>query len=380
MKDAHVDTPPRILMVLSYFHPFRGGAENQALLLSENLRQQGLDVSVLTRSCKGLPAFEHIRAVPVYRCIKTFNARTLFGLRYFFSCLLFMILKRRQYDVLHCHIVQGFHSAAAVIAGLVCKKKVVIKIANTGLSSDFVHVKRVLGGKYILRFLKNADILVATSALSAAEARSEGFSDRQVAIIPNGVDTRRFTPSDAYVDARSRIVCAGRLVKVKGVDILIDAFAQLMRQGICGRLDIIGDGPERNCLLKKAADLGLSDHIRFHGEVGSVENFFDNTCIFVQPSLAEGMSNVLLEAMACGLPVIATRTGAAADIVRDGLNGLLIDPGSAEQIREAVKKVAADETSARALGANARSTIESACSIDSVAGQYVKLYRSLVTT
>ena len=67
----HTERKPMVLMVLSYFYPFRGGAENQALLLSENLRQKDLDVSVLTRSFEDLPAFETIRTVPVYRCIKT---------------------------------------------------------------------------------------------------------------------------------------------------------------------------------------------------------------------------------------------------------------------------------------------------------------------
>ena len=142
-------------MVLSYFHPFRGGAENQALLLSESLRQRGLDVAVLTRAFNHLPDFETIGSVPVYRHIQTVNARTLFGLWYFISCIFFMISKRKQYDILHCHIVQGFHSIAAVIVGRLFKKKVIIKIANTGVSSDFIHVRRVLAGGYSAFFEKN---------------------------------------------------------------------------------------------------------------------------------------------------------------------------------------------------------------------------------
>ncbi len=65
-----------------------------------------------------------------------------------------MIAKRKQYDILHCHIVQGFHSVAAVIVGKLCKKKVVLKIASSGVVNDFIQLKQVLGGKYILRFLK----------------------------------------------------------------------------------------------------------------------------------------------------------------------------------------------------------------------------------
>ena len=367
-------------MVVSYFYPFRGGAENQALLLSENLRHKGFDVSVLTRSFNNLPAVENIRTIPVYRVIKTVNARTLFGLRYFFSCIFFMIVQRKHYDILHCHILQGFHSIAAVIVGRLFKKKVVIKIANTGVSSDFMHVKRVLGGKYILRFLKKADRVVATSRLSALEARREGFADAQIAMIPNGVDTRRFKPSGRCGQARSRIVCVGRLVRVKGVDILIDAFDRLKREGTCTRLDIVGAGPESATLSIKAANLGCADAVVFHGEVGTVEDFFDTTCIFVQPSLAEGMSNVLLEAMACGLPVIVTRTGAATDIIQDSVNGLLVDTGSVEQICDAVRKIVSDADFAVRLGMSARTTIEENYSIDIVARRYMDMYRGLTAS
>ncbi len=371
---------PGILMVLSYFHPFRGGAENQALLLSKSLRQEGLDVSVLTRSFKNFPVRETISTVPVRRGIKTVNVRTLFGTGYFFSSLFFMIAQRKQYDILHCHIVQGFHSAAAVIAGRLFKKKVVIKIANTGVSSDFIHLKRVLGGKYLLRLLKKTDRLIATSRQTAIEARGEGFSDRQITMIPNGVDTQRFKPSDEYAHSRSRIVCVGRLVKIKGIDVLIESFSRLKREGFPGQLDIVGAGPEHSRLLKKALNFGCAGAVVFHGEVGNVEDYFDNTCIFVQPSLAEGMSNVLLEAMACGLPVIATRTGAATDILQDGINGLLVDVDSAGDIYDAVQKVMNDETFARLLGDNARKTVEDTCSIDGVARKYMELYRELLAS
>jgi len=367
-------------MVLSYFHPFRGGAENQALLLSEKLRQKNLDVSVLTRSFKHLPTSETIRTVPVCRLIKTVNVRTLFGLYYFFSCVFFMIVKRKQYDIVHCHILQGFHSAAAVFVGCLFKKKIVIKVAGTGVSSDFNYLRRVFGGKYILRFLKKTSRLIVTSNQSVAEAQREGFSNRQITIIPNGVDTRRFEPSDRLVDSRTRIVCVGRLIKGKGVDILIDAFSQMKREGLCRLLDILGDGPERDVLEKKAAELDCAEDITFHGEAGKVESFFDNTCIFVQPSLSEGMSNVILEAMASGLPVIATRTGAAADIIQDSVNGILVDAGSAEQIQDAVKKIVSDTIFAQLLGSNARKTVEETYAIDRVARKYLELYSELITS
>jgi glycosyltransferase involved in cell wall biosynthesis len=238
----------------------------------------------------------------------------------------------------------------------------------------------VRGGNAILRFLKKTDILVATSAQAAIEARREGFSDAQITMIPNGVDIRRFKPSGRSAHARSRIVCVGRLISGKGVDILIDAFAQLQREGICRQLDVVGSGPEYDTLSEKAAKLGCAGEVLFHGEVVDVERFFDATCVFVQPSLSEGMSNVILEAMSCALPVVATRTGAATDIIQDSVNGLLVDTGSAEQICDAVRKIVFDEAFARALGAHARKTVENTFSIESVARKYMELYRELIAS
>lgn len=377
MKQVTLEDTPRVLMVLSYFHPFRAGAENQALLLSEQLCRTGAEVSVLTRSFKHLPDFETIGSVPVYRHIRTVNARTLFGLRYFWSCFFYMAVKRKHYDILHCHILEGFHSAAAVIAGRVFNKKVVIKIANTGAASDFLQIKNLIGGKHILRLVKKADVLVATSRQSAREALAEGCADSQIALIPNGVDTVRFRPSDAQAQARTRIVCAGRLAAHKGLDILLDAVGRLKRDGMRLRVDIAGQGPERGNLLKKTAACDLAGDVTLHGEIGSVEAFFEPDAVFVQPSRAEGMSNVMLEAMAAGLPVIATRTGAAPDVIQDGVNGMLVDAGSVEQLCAAVKKIISDEALARRLGASARRTIVENYSITSVAEKYMELYRGL---
>jgi len=380
MKNAHSDTRLRVLMVLSYFYPFRAGAENQALLLSEALRRRGLDVFVLTRFFKGLASRESIRGVPVYRFIKTLDVRMLFSLCYIFFSFVFMVMHRKRYDVIHCHILQGFHSSVAVIMGRMFKKKTVIKLAGSGTTSDFAALARVVCAGAFLRLLRRADRLVATSTVSAREALQQGFSREQVVLIPNGVDARRFRPREGYADSRSRIVYVGRLIAGKGIEIVIDAFAQLRRDFPRLRLDIVGDGPERNSLAARAEELACRDGVVFHGEADAVERFFDNTCIFAQPSLSEGMSNVILEAMAAGLPVVASRTGAAPDVIRDGENGLLVEADSAAQLRDALQRIVSDEALARRLGTNARQTIEDTYAIDIVAEQYMELYRGLAAS
>jgi glycosyltransferase involved in cell wall biosynthesis len=304
----------------------------------------------------------------------------LFSVWYAFSSFVFMVLHRKRYDIIHCHILQGFHSPVGVIAGLLFNKKTVIKITSSGPTSDFVSLSKVFLGAAILKLLRRADRVIVTSAASAREARQQGFSAEQVALIPNGVDMRRFKPQSGCAKARTSIMCVGRLIPGKGQSVLIDAFEQLYRDCSSLRLHIVGDGPEKGSLEKKAAAMGLSHAIVFHGEAGSVETCLGTAGIVVQPSLSEGMSNVMLEAMAAGLPVVATRVGAAPDVILDGVNGMLVDAGSSDQIRTAVKKIISDEALARRLGAGARRTIEERYSISIVAEKYMELYHGLTAT
>ncbi len=369
---------PRVLMIIAKFHPVIGGTENQALLLCESLIKKGLDVEVLTRKVHGLPDYAYVRGVPVNRAIKVIDWGKLFGVTYFLSCLYFLFVHRRKFDIVHCHILHGFHSMAAVFMKILFGKKVIIKIANTDLDSDFLQLTKMRCGAWFLRFLQRADCLVALCQRSVQEALQNGFAEACTQRIPNGVDTMRFLPTGPYPGLRDRIVCVSRLTRIKGIDVLLDAFGQLRREGFRLRLDIYGDGPEKERLLMAADDFGLTGTVVFHGQIGTVEAVFENALVLVQPSLAEGMSNVILEAMAAGVAVVATRTGAAEDIIQDGVSGLLVDPGSARQIHDAVRKLLSNEILTESIGRRARAAVESSCSIETVAGRYVELYQSLL--
>jgi glycosyltransferase involved in cell wall biosynthesis len=371
---------PRVLMIIAKFHPAIGGTENQALLLCENLIKKGLDVSVLTRHVHGLPNYADVRGVAVHRAIRVIDCGKLFGGTYFLSCLYFLFVHRRKYDIIHCHILHGFQSMAAVLMQRLFRKKVIIKVASTGMLSDFMMLRQSLFGSGMLRFLRRADCLVALCGQAVAEARAQGFSENRIAVIPNGVDASRFRPVPGREYSYTRIVYAGSLTATKGVDVLIDAFAALRQEHALFGLDIFGSGPLQESLHEKAVELGISVDVRFHGKVADIERYLDSSCIFVQPSLVEGMSNVILEAMAAGLPVVSTRTGAAAEIIQDGVNGLLVDAGSSEQIRDAIVRIVSDRDFAQRIGIEARATIASTYAIEIVAERYRELYESLIKT
>lgn len=368
---------PRVLMIISFFYPHLGGAEQQALQLAEQLIQRGVQVFVLTRKFKGLPAHETVRGVPVYRAIRTLPWGKWFALTYLFSVLWFLLKKRRSYDIIHCHLLQGFHSLAAILMKALFKKKVIIKVGATGPISDFRMMKNLFGGGFLLRQTPRADRLICVCSQSAGEALQAGFLPEQVLQIPNGVDSSYFKPLPR-AEGPLTVVFVGRLDRMKGVQVLLEAFKQLSDAGVAAHLAIIGDGPDREKLTKLARDTGRADSIRFCGETADIRPHLQQATLFVLPSFSEGLSNVLLEAMACGLPVVATRVGGTVDLVQDGVNGILVEPDNAGQLYQAMKKILQNKDLAKALGVQARKTAVEKFSLESVTEQYVSLYQALV--
>jgi glycosyltransferase involved in cell wall biosynthesis len=366
-------------MIVSLFHPHLGGAEQQALFLSERLIEKGFCVSVLTRSSPGLPSREIICGVLVYRHIRTINRGKLFGLTYMLSVCWFLLRRRRSYDIIHCHLL-GFHSAVAVLFKLLFNKKTLSLVGATGLISDFSQMKNVFLGKFLLQLIARSDRLVVLCSQSRQEALKEGFSSAQLVYIPNGVDSAYFKPRPDAGKKPNRIIFIGRLDYLKGVDILLLALCKLIDSRIPAHLDILGDGPERNNLEMMTKKLGINEAVTFHGAVHGVAPCLQRSALFVLPSLSEGMPNVVLEAMACAVPVITTKVGGTVDMIVDGKNGLLVEAGNAEQLTAAMRDVLTDHDLGERLGREARRTIEQNFAMDRVVDQYVKLYADMLSS
>ena len=369
--------PPRVLMVISQFYPALGGAEQQALRLAGLLIDRGFSVEVLTRAMPGCAAFEHIGSVPVHRKIRTLPWGKFFGASYFLSCLWHLLRRRHSYDILHCHILQGFHSPAAVCVKLLLGKKVIVKVAMAGAISDFATQKKMLFGGAVLRLIRHADRLVAICPDIGSEALRENFSPEKIADIPNGVDTERFTPAGRQEKHEGKIIFTGALDYRKNVPLLIAAFKQLVDSGTRATLDIIGSGPELPRLEAMVRNFGLSGTVSFLGAFPEIAPYLQRAQVFALPSRYEGLPNVILEAMACGLPVVATAVGGVPDIIKNGENGLLVDSGDAGALCGALRKLLEDQDLAAELGARARQTAVERFSLASVAQRYAKLYVDL---
>lgn len=367
-------------MIISQFYPLLGGAEVQAQLLASSLIKRGMKVSVLTRKLKGLPKHEIIERIPVYREIKTIEWGFLWGIYYIVSVFMFLCKRRKDYDIIHCHIVQEFQTIVAVLFKYIFKMKVIVKMSSSGETSDFKVLKEVKFGRLFLRFIRNVDAIISVCKKSTEEILENGFSKDILLEVPNGVDTQKFFKAAKKERKNdSNVIYIGRLDKYKGVNYLLNGFKELLSRTDNVRLTIVGSGPDETHLKNMAKDLGILDYVIFKGRQEDVLSEFYSADIFVLPSLSEGMSNVLLEAMSCGLPVVATLVGGNSDLIKDRYNGILIPPRDSIRLSGALLELLEDEELRERLGKEARKTVEENYSMDNIVDGYQELYVRLLS-
>jgi glycosyltransferase involved in cell wall biosynthesis len=182
----------------------------------------------------------------------------------------------------------------------------------------------------------------------------------------HGVDHTLFHPKRRLLPpVVPRLVSVGRLRAKKGLDILIDACAVLQQRGQAFACDIVGYGDERAALQAKINHLQLTSHVRLVGKLAreQVIERYAGAAVYVQPSRIaddgdrDGIPNVLLEAMAMGLPVVASRVSGIPELVQDGINGLLVEPNDPNALADALQKVLQQPTLGCTLGCSARATV-----------------------
>jgi glycosyltransferase involved in cell wall biosynthesis len=194
-----------------------------------------------------------------------------------------------------------------------------------------------------------------------------GVPAHRCALIENGIDTgefsRRLTRAEArpgfgVEPGRFLLGAVGRLSAEKGFDLLIRAVGQLVSEGLDVGLLIAGEGEERAQLQARIGELGLGDRVRLLGYCSDTRTLYQSLDAYVLSSLREGLPNVLLEAMALQVPVVATRIAGVPRLVVDGLNGLLVEPGHIAGLAAAVRRIAADSDLRARLACAGRATIE----------------------
>jgi glycosyltransferase involved in cell wall biosynthesis len=242
---------------------------------------------------------------------------------------------------------------------------------------DLAFFHKVLG-PFIRLIWKHAVAVVANSG--GLQALGQHFApELPVGVIPNGVDTQTFHPAENAAPVSGQpvqMLFVGRVVFQKGLDVLLKALAALPAE-LDYRLEIIGDGDQRPVLAAEAERLGLAGRITFSGwcDRAAIAERYRQADVFVFPSRDEGMPNVVLEAMASGLPIVATAIAGSEELVRDGENGRLVPPDNVAALTEAIQQMLCDSEARRSMGREGRARIEREYTWSRVAAGYLDLAR-----
>jgi glycosyltransferase involved in cell wall biosynthesis len=379
----------RVLMVVEKLQGL-GGAQKQALRLARALR--GLDVSstiVTGRWRYSEPRRTVVEEIPVTAVFTAFKMCHLKGLRkfgmyvYLVSLFLYLWRHRRRYDLIHVHsaTVSAFTVA---LAGKWFNKPTVMKVMASGGWSDFARMqegRELPGSAHMTSSFRHIRRVICLNPEAEAECRAQGFTDEQRVSIPNGFPVREVALRIEYAERDGvEVTFAGRLDAQKNPGMLLAAMAKVATSpgGEKVRARFLGDGVERGELQRRARELGVEDRITFHGRVTDVASYLLRSDIFVLPSLSEGLSNALLEAMAYGVPSVVTRIPGNTDLVRHRETGLLVEPGDTEAMARDILELAGDPALREKLGRAGRAFVEENFDIDRVAERYAELYRRLV--
>ncbi len=377
------ESPPRVVLVSTYFHPVIGGVETHARQLARGLVMAGVGAWVLTKRINHeTPATDLVDGIRVCRTRprgpRTSSAKWRF-IPWAFAAL---VSARRSFDVILCLDYRGV-GAAALAAGRLLRKPVVFDAETPGALScaNWDPLLQRLGlssqhpltrtAKWPLRLVYgSADAYACISRELEREALDRGIPRDRVWYLPHTVNTAAFRPSslDEREAARRtlslppdlRIVAfVGRLGREKGILDLLDAWKTLDRSDAV--LLVVGPDMPGNALdagpeVRAAAAALGPQRVILHGPAVDVRPMLAVADVFVQPSHYEAFGLSAVEAMATGLPVVACRVGGLAEYLRDGENGLLCAPRDPGGLAHQIARILDDPALAQRLGARARQT------------------------
>jgi glycosyltransferase involved in cell wall biosynthesis len=372
----------RILLISKFFWPEEGGQSTILRRLLETWSSMGHEVTVLTtRSTPELAVSERIGGGTVLRLPVSFGR--VFG-------TLGLVLrvhgwvKRRtdRFDVV-CVSMLKHCALAALQATRGTGVPVVIKTEGSGPTGDIGWQEQAAGGRYIRRRCWEADAVIAISGEIESELLAAGADPGRVRLVPNGVPVPDEPWSRSQAPRYRRrldlaemptICYTGRFLKLKGLSDLVRAHQLAERDVGPIQLLLIGQGPEREPLTHLAGSLGTADRVRFSGQVLDVEPYLRASDVYALPSYVEGMSMSLLEALALGLPAVATDIDANRNLLP--AEHLPLVPPRDPQALAAAIELALDSGPFRQEAS--RKLVRERFGIESVAARYVDLFRELI--
>jgi glycosyltransferase involved in cell wall biosynthesis len=394
----------RVLFLTESFHPVLGGGEQHVRELGRRLVEQGCSATVVTR--RGDPAWaaeEVLDGIRVRRVPPSGPARR--G-KYAMTPAAMAALWREchAHDVI---VVRGTRvlGLPGLAVGRLAGRPVVLQPEINGEMSGEAYtwgtplgrspwrqgIAAVVAARNLL--LRDADAFVAMSRTIRDEFLAAGVAEEKVAHLPHGVDTDRFRPASPLERAELRtrlrlpasaLIAAytGRLLKGKGLETLLAAFVPVAASHPRAHLLIVGSGAGQALsveeeLRRGVRDAGLDGRTTFAGRVDNVEDYLRASDVFAFASEFEGLGISLVEAAACGLPAVGSRTGGIVDVIEDGASGVLFPPRDARALREALERLMGDAGLRARLGARGRAIARGRFDLDDSVLRYRALFRSV---
>ena len=356
----------------------KGGTEKFARTLSLCLAQAGYKIKVVTgKNWKVSGLYPHFANRVEIKLISVLHCRVLGTFWYLLMLTFYLLLRRKEYLLVQIFFLK-YTALVASLVGKLLRKKIICRLSCGGRFSDVLALRRKFAGSLLVWMAKKKiDVFVVMSHAMEEELVEYGFPGEKIRLIPNGVDTDFFQPTVVKKPSQDKkILFVGRLTEQKGVEYLLQAISSIRFDRM--QLVIVGEGERYSYLQKLAEHLSVRDKVIFTGFQSQILPYLQAADLFVLPSLAEGLSNALLEAMACGLPVVATRVSGNQDVIEDGVNGFLVEPKDVRGLAEAIEKILVDEKLAEKMGQANRQKIMEKYSLQVTVDRYRNLYEELL--
>lgn len=280
-------------------------------------------------------------------------------------------IKKGGYSCIHVHLFPANFYVAT--ASLFLREKIAIIFTEHSIWNRrrSFRVFKILDRFIYSRFRK----IVCVSEIVRRELiKWLPLLSKKTIVISNGVALPKM---NMKAEKKFDLIFVGRLIKAKGIDILLDAISKLKEDGIIIKIAIVGDGPLRFLLQEKVVNLGIENMTVFLGARKDVPNLMQQSKFFVLPSRWEGLPLTILEAMGLGIPIIATQVGGVIDVIRNGKEGILLPKENPVALKNAVLSLLTDNELANELATNAKRKFDAMYSIERYVDKMNDLYATI---
>jgi glycosyltransferase involved in cell wall biosynthesis len=349
-----------------------GGAEKLVIDIARNIDKEKYEVKIVTLLDKKWPGFLDVVAENGIEIISI--CRKLNGINKIYVILkAIQIFNTYKPDIVHTHLNSIIYALPAILFS-----KVKTRIHTFHSIAD-----RSLKGIYgialwiAMKYMKFIPVGVGET-VSDSISNAYGIKRGKVHLIFNGIDTMRFSPATETRKAPNsevRLVNVGRMYHVKNPKLLIESFYEALKEYHEIILTMVGDGEEREAIETLVAKLKIKDKVILVGNQENVETYLRNADIYISTSNVEGVPLSVLEAMACGLPIISTKAGGIIDIVTNGESGILVEIGNKEEIKNAIIRFCKNSALRKKIGEKALEESQKYC-IKETVRKYEEIYES----